>query len=123
MFVDNLFSPVNILEKGMQATVLRNEVIQNNIANADTPGFKRSTVHFETFLNNAIDNAKSTGVLNLDNVQPVIFQQSFNYRLDENNVDIETEMVNLYQNSARYDMLVSSVNNQYKKINAVLSAK
>ncbi len=123
MLVDNMFSPINILEKGMQGTVLRNEVIQNNIANADTPGFKRSDVKFESFLKDAIDEASTTGVLNLDKVKPMIIEQGFNYRLDENNVDIETEMVNLYQNSAKYDMLVSSVNNHYKRINAVLSAK
>ncbi len=123
MLVDNIFSKVNILEKGMQGTVLRNEVIQNNIANADTPGFKRSDVQFESFLKDAIDEASVTGVLNLDKVKPMIVEQGFNYRLDENNVDIETEMVNLYQNSARYDMLVSSVNNHYKRINAVLAAK
>ncbi len=122
MFIDNLLSSVNILEKGMQGTVLRNEVIQNNIANADTPGFKRSDVQFESFLNSAMEESKTTGVLDLDKVKPMIVEQSFNYRLDENNVDIETEMVNLYQNSARYDMLVSSVNNHYKRINAVLAS-
>ncbi len=123
MLIDNLFSKVNILEKGMQGAVLRNEVIQNNIANADTPGFRRSDVQFESFLKDAIDEASVTGVLDLDKVKPIVVEQPFTYRLDKNNVDIETEMVNLYQNSARYDMLISSVNNHYKRINAVLAAK
>ncbi len=123
MLIDNLFSTVNVLEKGMQGTVLRNEVIQNNIANADTPGFRRSDVQFESFLKDAIDEASVTGVLDLEKVKPVVVEQPFTYRLDKNNVDIETEMVNLYQNSARYDMLISSVNNHYKRINAVLAAK
>ncbi|MFV0520752.1 MAG: flagellar basal body rod protein FlgB [Lachnospirales bacterium] len=121
MFVDGLYSKLDILEKGMQGTVLRNEVIQNNIANADTPNFQRSDVVFEDYLASAIDEAKTTGVLNLDKVVPTVINQGFSYRLDENNVDIETEMVDLYQNSARYDMLVSCVNNNYKRINAVFA--
>ncbi len=121
MLIDNLYSKINVLEKGMQGTILRNEVIQNNIANADTPNFKRSDVVFESYLADAIDGAKTTGELNLDKVNPTVISQGFSYRLDGNNVDIETEMVDLYQNSARYDMLVSCVNNNYKKINAVFA--
>ncbi len=50
---NDLFSSVNLLEKGLGATWLRNEVISNNIANVDTPGFKASEVEFETLMADA----------------------------------------------------------------------
>jgi flagellar basal-body rod protein FlgB len=47
----------NILEKTLDATWKRNEVISNNIANVDTPQFKRSNVSFEDELNKALDSS------------------------------------------------------------------
>lgn len=120
MSFSDVFINNDILAAGMNARILRNEVIQNNIANADTPGFKKNIVSFEDSLASALDDAKFTGRLELDGVEPVIHSTGFSYRLDENNVDIEEEMVSLYQNSAKYDVLVESVRNNYARINAVL---
>ncbi|MFV0440708.1 MAG: flagellar basal body rod protein FlgB [Lachnospirales bacterium] len=120
MIVDKLYTTNSILEKSMQGVVARNEVIQNNIANADTPNFQRSDLVFEEYLADAVNSFKETGELNLDSVKPTILNQNFSYRLDGNDVDIESEMVDLYQNSAKYDMLVSSVTNNYRRINAAL---
>lgn len=120
MSFSDVFINNNILAAGMNASIVRNEVIQNNIANADTPGFKKSVVSFEDSLTNALGSVKYTGSLDLSNVQPLINSTGFDYRIDENNVDIEEEMVNLYQNSAKYDVLVESVRNNYSRINAVL---
>ncbi len=46
---NGMFSAVELLQKGANAAWLRNEVISNNIANADTPGFKRSDVNLRVF--------------------------------------------------------------------------
>ena len=40
----------NYMQRGMEAANLRQEVISNNIANVNTPNFKRSDVVFETLL-------------------------------------------------------------------------
>ena len=50
----NVYDYVNVLDKAMDASWLRNEAISNNIANADTPGYKRQDVNFE------IQDRKST---------------------------------------------------------------
>jgi len=47
---DNLFQPVDLLQRGLSAAWTRNAVIRNNIANVETPGFKASDVEFETLL-------------------------------------------------------------------------
>ncbi len=123
MLFDNMFIQNEIIGSALQASVLRNQVIQNNIANAEVPGFKKSAVSFETSLAKAVDEAKKTGKLDLRQVMPSInkVNTNFSYRLDGNNVDIEEEMVNLYENSVKYDAMVSMATNNIKRLSLVLS--
>lgn len=123
MVFDQLFTQSYILETSMQATALRNDVIQNNIANIDTPGFKRQDIEFESILSNVIDNGKNTGTIKLSMAQPVMTSPNshLSYRLDGNNVDVDTEMMSLYTNSVRYDVYANSVSSLYKRIDTVLS--
>ena len=96
--LDNLFSTNSIIGASMQVASLRNEVITNNIANVDVPNFKKSVVKFEDMLNKELENSKITGNINLNNLHPYISvtKNNLSTRLDGNNVDIETEMVDLY---------------------------
>jgi flagellar basal-body rod protein FlgB len=114
----------NIMGAAMQATVVRDNVISNNIANVDTPGFKRSVVRFEDLLADAVRGFRRTGTLDLSSVRPQIFREYdfLNYRIDENNVDIEFEMVQLYQNSMRFDVLSGGVIHHYRLINMAIQA-
>lgn len=123
MSFDSLFLQTSVLGTAMKAVGVRNDVIQNNIANVDTPGFKKSTVDFEGTLQKALEDAKRTGDLDLSTVTTSIrpVNTSFSYRLDGNNVDIDTEMTDLYINSVRYDILSLGVNNYYERINMVLT--
>ena len=57
MINSNAFDYINVLDKAADAAWLRNEVISNNIANADTPGYKRQDVDFEAQLSKALGKA------------------------------------------------------------------
>ncbi|MCL1924799.1 MAG: flagellar basal body rod protein FlgB [Defluviitaleaceae bacterium] len=123
--LNNLFSVNNVLGLGLQAVQLRGTVIANNIANIDTPGFRRNVVSFENELANEINTARRTGTpINLDNVRPAVQTLASNnpLRMDGNNIDIEAEMVALYQNSARYDSISISLMNNFRRINTVLNS-
>lgn len=123
MVFDQLFTQSYILETSMQATAMRNDVIQNNIANIDTPGFKKQDLEFESVLGDVINNGKTTGTIKLSMAQPVLTSPNshLSYRLDGNNVDVDTEMMALYNNSIRYDVYVNSINSLYKRIDTVLA--
>jgi len=45
-----------------------------------------------------------------------------NYRIDENNVDIEFEMAQLYQNSVRLDVMAMGIMNHYRILNVAIQA-
>ena len=48
------FNYINVLEKAADASWIRNAAISNNIANVDTPGYKRKDVDFEKYLQSAV---------------------------------------------------------------------
>ncbi len=125
MIFDKLTLQSDIIGTAMQASLVKNDVIVNNIANVDTPGFKTQTVSFENELTNAINSYKLTGDFNLGGLSPKITPKhsGHNYRIDENNVDIDLEMVSLYENSIKYDTMAGSVMNNYERINLVISSR
>ena len=58
--LNRLFANANLLEKGLDASWKKNEVIANNIANIDTPGFKRSDVEFESVFRNELSSGENS---------------------------------------------------------------
>ncbi|MCL2854289.1 MAG: flagellar basal body rod protein FlgB [Defluviitaleaceae bacterium] len=119
-----MFNFTNILGTALQGTTARGQVITNNISNVDTPGFKRSVVSFEDSLAAAVSNFRQTRQLDLTMVQPRVFTEfdHLNYRWDENNVDIELEMVQLFDNNMRFNVISSGIMNHYRIINMVIGA-
>lgn len=128
-------STINMLQKGLDAAVLRNRVVANNIANADTPGFKRSDVIFESELRRALDSeraAKSDPVQlrtsdrrhfqiplyrEWRDVQPKIFTDyNSSMRNDGNNVDIEQEVSNRNRTQLHYVFLTDRVSSSFRSL-------
>ncbi len=54
--IPKMFGGIDLLQKGMDAAWVRNEVISNNIANAETPNFKSSSVEFESIFQKALND-------------------------------------------------------------------
>ena len=114
-----------VLGLALQGTSARNDAIMNNIANADVPGFTARRVEFEGRLAQAVDRWQSTGVLDfvdLSRARPVTrYQEGMHFfRMDRSNVDMEREMVALFTNSVRYDVLVNSVMHNSRMLGTVL---
>lgn len=131
MINSNVFDYINILDKAADAAWLRNNAISNNIANADTPGYKRQDVAFETELRRALGDshfetmdAKVSDVnqRELGRINPTVYteQADHSYRLDGNNVDIDTENVYLAENQLTYNALLDSINAEFKNLKMVL---
>lgn len=123
--LDKMYNQSDILGAALHATSLRNEIITNNIANNDVPGFKAKKVNFEDSLINALERRKQTGVLDMSDVKPSVhyINEGYNYRIDKNNVDIELEMVNLYQNSVKFDALVNCMQSNSKRMSLVITGR
>ena len=109
MINTNAFDYINVLQKTADAAWIRNDVISNNIANATTPGYKRQDVAFEDELANALGRSRYKSMddkvadLKINRLRPRTYTDSanFSYRVDGNNVDIETENVTLAANQLK----------------------
>lgn len=129
MIGSNAFNYINVLDKAADASWKRNEVIANNIANVDTPGYKRKDVQFESYLTAALmgDDSLESRVADakLNRLDATVYTDNANlsYRLDGNNVDIDTESANLAENQIRYYTLLDSMTQEFSRLKSVLQAR
>lgn len=126
MVLSNAYNYINVLDKAADASWLRNDVLANNIANADTPNYKRKDVQFETYLANAVagtdslDETVSKIDLNTLNASTYTEQVNLSYRMDGNNVDISTENVELAKNQLKYYTLMNSISNEFSRLRSAI---
>jgi flagellar basal-body rod protein FlgB len=141
--IDEIFSSqVNtILKLGMDAASMRNEVIADNIANAETPGFKKSEVDFEQRLqellkknhtNNpslSLNRTNSRHMQINDGDQLEMFQPRIrviggtSFRNDGNNVDIDVEMANNTKNNTFYEAVNRSMTSEIKLLRLAITGE
>lgn len=125
-----MFGYVNVLKAAADASWTREEVLTNNIANVDTPNYKRQDVDFTTYLNSALSrtNGGSSSLTNRVNninyndvaIRTYTDNSTLSYRTDGNNVDLSTENVELASEQINYNALIDSMNNEFSRFKAVL---
>ena len=128
MIGSNAFNYINVLNKAADASWTRNAVIANNIANVDTPNYKRQDVAFEAELKKALGYNRYQSMddkvsnLTVRQLRPQVYTDyaNFSYRLDGNNVDIENENVMLAENQLKYQGLRESINQEFQNLKAVI---
>ncbi len=131
MIGSDAFNYINVLNKAADASWTRNQVIANNIANNDTPNYKRKDINFETYLKDELmkdryeggDLDKRVANINLGKLGTTIYtdQEELSFRYDGNNVNIDTENANLAENQIRYYTLLDSMTQEFSRIREVLT--
>jgi len=127
--MSDMFKNISLMEKALDASWLKNEIISDNIDNADTTGYKKKTVEFERFLAEALDKKSFKGYRTHEKHIPIGAQDSENIpvriqqvgsenqmRLDGNNVDVDAEMTALSKNYIYYNALIQQVSKQMNMI-------
>ena len=123
-----MFSYVNVLNKAADASWLREETIANNLANVNTPGYKRKDVDFQSVLRNELGNMKYQTLdskvehADLSRLDASVYVDSANYsyRIDKNNVDVDVENVELASEKLRYDALTDSMTQEFARLKSVM---
>ena len=108
MINSGAFAYVDLLSASADYSWKRNEVLSSNIANVDTPGYKRQDVSFESVLSSALAKAGSISNnltqtvrnINYNHVKPIIYTDDaeLSYRIDGNNVDQDEEQIEIASN-------------------------
>jgi flagellar basal-body rod protein FlgB len=129
-------STLNLLSKALDASTLRQRVIANNIANADTPGYKSKEVLFEEILRQTLVENPSTFVgkrthpkhipIGKSSSQtsipsPMVVEHANTWvQNNGNNVDIEYEMTKMAENQLWYNALVQQTAGYFNKLRDVI---
>ncbi|MBQ2705487.1 MAG: flagellar basal body rod protein FlgB [Agathobacter sp.] len=128
MISTDAFSYINVLDKAADASWKRESLIANNIANQDTPGYKRQDIDFQTALQNELGRYKYTSLdekiknADLSELNPTVYtdHRGYSYRLDKNNVDPDTEQVELASEQIKYQALTTSITSEFQRLQSVI---
>lgn len=117
-----------LLERALDGVAARQRVTAHNIANANTPGYKRYSLSFEASLKQALEGASrrlqgttthprhiaiGEGRPSLDGPWVIRRDATTSMRSDGNNVDIEAEMTQSIKDQVFYQALVDVVSRRY----------
>lgn len=116
-----------ILEQALYTASFRHRVISNNIANVNTPGFKKSEVPFEQVLERKTRELTKTHARHFDLKSTASATPSaqtlsnYSLRTDGNNVDIDSEMAELAKNNIYYDAVVQQLSRYFLNIKSAIN--
>ncbi len=136
VFAGSFGRNLEIMTRELDVAALRQNVIANNIANADTPNFKRSVVNFESQLRRALESENRPRFPQvITNPRDIPFDRPIDWTLvkprrvldylteaknNGNNVDIEEEGTNALTNQLLYTTLTQAVTSEIQGVNIVL---
>jgi len=127
--VNKISNQTNLIEKALDACWVTNEVISHNIANAETPGYKKFKVYFEEsqnkFKTSSIHNNPKFLPIgkdkSLSNEIIITRDNSTSMRKDGNNVDIDVENAELAKNSLKYNILAQQLSKELSMIKQAIN--
>jgi len=128
---------IDLLHRAMDVSTVRRQVIANNLANADTPNFKRTIVNFESELKRALESERLRPAIELERTHPDHFpnwkQRDYRdveirrvldytstYNNNGNNVDPEQEVMLEIQNQMSYTLFAQAAAFEFSQVNQVL---
>jgi flagellar basal-body rod protein FlgB len=116
-YLENLFgSHADRLERSLDRTSMRQSMLVKNLANVNTPGYKRQDTDFNITLENEMDEfdvAFNRGHLRNDTNQSSL-------RLDKNNVDMEHEVMSIAETETRFGALTELTSRYFSGLKSVI---
>lgn len=134
------------VNKALDGLSTRQKAISSNLANAETPGYKRRSVHFEDALESALSQSRGTESTQASNNIPLAMSitnakhfainhqpetvdgvsaimdeaNGASMRNDDNGVDLEYEMAQLAKNTERYVALSNIESRRMRSLKGVI---
>ena len=104
------------------------EVLALNIANVETPGYKKKMVSFEDEYRKRLQAAsqtKNTSKIRqaIDEADCLVYSRDDSGRVDENNVNADVENTKIARSTLHYQYLLQSVSNDIKRFQSVVKVQ
>jgi flagellar basal-body rod protein FlgB len=107
-----------LLTQVLDAAALRHRVIAQNVANVNTPGYRRREVVFEADLARALASSEAPA-----NVKPRVVIADGPERVDGNTVDIDREMNELAKNALLYEAAAQIITHRVASQRAAIAGR
>ena len=112
---------IDIIEAGLRCESLRQKAIANNVANLETPGYRRVNVKFKESLAKALD---SSGTVDLSKIEPEIYEpKNTAVKSNGNDVSMEIEVGEMVKNTLRHKAYIRLLQKKYQQIDAAIAVK
>jgi flagellar basal-body rod protein FlgB len=112
---------VGLLESGIRAEETRQRTIASNIANLDTPGYRRLDVRFEELLTKAL---RSRHAASAGRVEPEVFEPTGGaVKANGNNVNMEMEIGAMIKNASRQTALIRLLRKKFSQIESAITIR
>jgi flagellar basal-body rod protein FlgB len=125
--VDPIFQTDNyqVARKLLDAAVLRQEAIATNIANAETPGFRRLDVAPDFAVQLRAQLVAGDFAATAGSLRPVLAedQTARSVRPDGNTVELERELLAMNRNAVEYDYLTEVVSGNLKQLKLAITGR
>ena len=114
-------SIIALIDAGIKAEGLRQKAIANNVANLETPGYRRIDVKFEELLAKSL---KSSTPVDINDLKPQVYQPKKNpVKSNGNDVSLENEVGAMIKNSLRHKTFIQLLSKRYKQMELAMSIK
>lgn len=114
-------SIVDLIDAGIKAETLRQKAIANNIANLETPGYRRIDVKFEELLARCLRSSKE---FDLSEVEAQIYRpKQTPVKSNGNDVNWEAEVGQMIKNTLRHKAYIRLLSKKYSQIELAMSVK
>ncbi len=112
---------VGLLESGIRAEETRQRTIASNIANLETPGYRRLDVRFEELLTKAL---RSRHAADAEDVKPEVFEPTGTaVKANGNSVNMEMEIGALVKNASRQTAFVRLLRKKFSQIEDAITIR
>jgi flagellar basal-body rod protein FlgB len=112
---------LQLLDKLMDVSALRQRVLANNLANINTPGYKRQDVQFREALAEAIESGSKQ---NIEAVDPVVEADTASpSRPDGNTVSLQDEMALMAENNILYSLATQIAAGKYARLKSAIKGR
>jgi len=127
--IDPIFQTDNyqLARKLLDASVLRQDAIATNVANAETPGFRRLDIapDFAVQLRARMESATGDFAQTVSGMRPHLAedQTARSVRPDGNTVEIERELLAMDRNLVEHQFLSDVISNNLKQLKIAISGR
>lgn len=116
--IDNI---LDIIDVGIRAENLRQKAIASNVANIETPGYRRVDVEFKDLLAKAL---KASEDVDFDAIEPELYQpENTRVKSNGNDVSLELEVGEMVKNTLRHKTYVRLLQKKYAQMQLAMDLK